>query len=166
MMFRIYTEGTAAKGNPKIPQSHFTKFAPPNHVVEIGTGEGKSVTLAVSAMLLSFLGFGVDVVCYSDYLSDRDFEAFQHMFTKFGLSNSIRYGSFKTICEKFLNERGNIREGVSSIISSTNGTNSFAVTSKNDARILLIDEVDVFFNKDFYANIYKYSCIILTCRSK
>ena len=71
------------------------------------------------------------------------------------LSNSIRYGSFKTICEKFLNERGNIREGVSSIISSTNGINSFAVTSKNDARILLIDEVDVFFNKDFYANIYK-----------
>ena len=106
-------------------------------------------------MLLSFLGFGVDVVCYSDYLSDRDFESFQNMFMKFGLTNLIRYGSFKTICEKFLNERGNIRDGVSSIISSTKGINSFAATSKNEERILLIDEVDVFFNKDFYANIYK-----------
>ena len=44
---------------------------------------------------------------------------------------------------------------MSSIISSTKGINSFAATSKNEERILLIDEVDVFFNKDFYANIYK-----------
>ena len=74
-------------------------------------------------MLLSFLGFGVDVVCYSDYLSHRDFESFQNMFMKFGLTNLIRYGSFKTIWEKILNERGNIREGVSSIISTTKGIN-------------------------------------------
>ena len=133
----------------------YSKHSPANHVVEIGTGEGKSVTLAVSAMLLSLLGFEVDVVCYSDYLSERDFESFQNMFMKFGLTGSIRYGTFKSICEKFLNERGNIREGVSSIISSATGSNSFAATTKIVERVLLIDEVDVFFNKDFYASIYK-----------
>ena len=132
MMFRIHTEGTAAEGNLKILRSHFTKFAPPNHVVEIGTGEGKSVTLAVSAMLLSLLGFGVDVVCYSDYLSDRDFESFQHMFMKFGLSISIRYGSFKTICEKFLNERGNIR--------STRA--SFLLVTANELIPFVLDIID------------------------
>ena len=95
------------------------------------------------------------MLCYSDYLSDRDFESFQNMFMKFGLTNLIRYGSSSKVCEKFLNERGNIRDGVSSIISSTKGINLFAVASKNEERILLIDEVDVFFNKDFYANIYK-----------
>ena len=125
--------------------SHFTKFAPPNHVVEIGTGEGKSVTLAVGAMLLSFLGFGVDVVCYSDYLSDFDFEAFQHMFMRFGLTNLIRYSSINKVCEIYLNNPRSIREGVSSITSSNNGINLFAVTSHNDARLLVTDEVNVFF---------------------
>ena len=133
----------------------FPKCAPVNHVVQIGTGEGKSVTLAVSAMLLSLLGFDADVVCYSEYLSDRDYKSFEKLFTKFGLTKSIRYGTFKTICEKFLNGRGKIREGVSSIMSSKSGTNSFAASNDIIPRVLLIDEVDVFFNKDFYANIYK-----------
>ena len=111
---------------------------------------GKSVTLAVIAMLLSSLGFRVDVVCYSDYLSDFDFEAFQHMFMRFGLTNLIRYSSINKVCEIYLNNPRSIREGVSSITSSNNGINLFAVTS--DARILLIDEVDVLFS---YANTYK-----------
>ena len=140
---------------PEIAEVISTALNFSNHVVEIGTGEGKSVTLAVSAMLLSFLGFEADVVCYSEYLSERDYESFQSMFTDFGLTTSIRYGTFKSICEKFLNEQGNIRDGVISIMSDTSGANSFARRTDMKPRILLIDEVDVFFNKEFYANIYK-----------
>lgn len=36
-----------------------------NHLIEIGTGEGKSITLAVTAILFSFLGYEVNVACYS-----------------------------------------------------------------------------------------------------
>ena len=36
-----------------------------NHLIEIGTGEGKSVALGITAVLLTLLGFTVDVVCYS-----------------------------------------------------------------------------------------------------
>ena len=33
--------------------------------IEIGTGEGKSVTLAVSACIFALLGYEVDIACYS-----------------------------------------------------------------------------------------------------
>ena len=77
-----------------ILKSRFIKFAPDLDVVEISTGEGKLVTLAVSAMLLSLLGFVVDVVFCSDYFSERVFVSFQDMFMKFGLKNLILFGSF------------------------------------------------------------------------
>ena len=35
-----------------------------NHLIEIKTGEGKSVTLAISALVLAFFGYEVNVVCY------------------------------------------------------------------------------------------------------
>lgn len=39
----------------------------PNHVIEIGTGEGKSITLAITGLVLALAGFEVDCVCYSRY---------------------------------------------------------------------------------------------------
>jgi hypothetical protein len=38
-----------------------------NHLIQIGTGEGKSVALGITAVIFSLLGFSVDVVCYSRY---------------------------------------------------------------------------------------------------
>ena len=78
-----------------------------NHVVEMCTGEGKSVTLVVSAIILALLGYEVDVVCYSDYLSKRDMEANLNLLEHFGIKKFIRYGTFKDLCEIFLNERSN-----------------------------------------------------------
>jgi preprotein translocase subunit SecA len=41
-------------------------------LIQINTGEGKSVVLGITALIFSLLGFYVDVICYSKYLSKRD----------------------------------------------------------------------------------------------
>ena len=50
------------------------------NLVEIGTGEGKSLTLAVASCILALLGFNVSCACYSEYLSRRDYQSFENLF--------------------------------------------------------------------------------------
>lgn len=128
------------------------KYSLKNHNVEIGTGEGKSVTLAVSAMLLALLGLEVDVVCYSEYLTDRDDYAFRHLFLAFGLSSRIEYGTFVMMSETFINRRGSIRDGLAAVISGT--AIQFEESRNAVGRILLVDEIDVFFNSSLYLSSY------------
>jgi len=47
-----------------------TKFY--NNIVQLGTGEGKSLVLAVLAIIFGMFNFSVDIVCYSNYLINRD----------------------------------------------------------------------------------------------
>ena len=39
---------------------------------EVGTGEGKSIVLAITAAYLVLVGYDVKIACYSQYLSERD----------------------------------------------------------------------------------------------
>jgi len=87
-----------------------------NNLVQIGTGEGKSVTLAVAATVLGLLGFDVYCVCYSEYLSKRDFEAFKSLFDCLSLVENIRYGTFNRICEDVINKNGDIRKIVENYV--------------------------------------------------
>lgn len=48
-----------------------------NQLIEILTGEGKSITLGVCSIIFALLGYTVDVVCYNKYLSKRDYKSFQ-----------------------------------------------------------------------------------------
>lgn len=125
-----------------------------NNLVQIGTGEGKSVTLAVTAIVLALLGFDVNCACYSEYLSQRDYTAFLTLFDALGVTNHIHYGTFQKLCEDKINENGNIREVVENLISTD--SNRSLITSQNEkrAKILLIDEVDVFFSREFYGSLY------------
>ena len=56
-----------------------------NNLVQIKTGEGKSITLAVVSMIFALNGFEVKCACYSKYLSMRDYESFEPMFRELGL---------------------------------------------------------------------------------
>jgi hypothetical protein len=56
-----------------------------NHLVEIKTGEGKSITLGLTSIILAGMGYGVDCVCYSEYLSSRDYNDFEKIFRGLGL---------------------------------------------------------------------------------
>ena len=125
-----------------------------NNLVQIGTGEGKSVTLAVAASIFALLGFDVDCACYSNYLSQRDYLAFQSMFDQLNVLNNINYGTFNKMCEGVINQYGDIRKVVADTILNASSNIAKVDRSKVRPKILLIDEVDVFFNKDFYGNVY------------
>ena len=43
-------------------------------MVQISTGEGKSVVLAGLSVFLALVGFDVYEACYSKYLSERDYK--------------------------------------------------------------------------------------------
>jgi len=51
-----------------------------NNLVQIKTGEGKSIILAVVSIIFALNDFEVKCACYSKYLSKRDFESFLHLF--------------------------------------------------------------------------------------
>ena len=55
-----------------------------NHLMQIRTGEGKSMILGMCSLLFALLGFRVRCVCYSEYLSQRDHNLFKEMFSTFG----------------------------------------------------------------------------------
>jgi len=125
-----------------------------NNLVQIGTGEGKSVTLAVTSTIFALLGFDVSCACYSEYLSTRDFESFQALFDKLEITPYIHYGTFSKICENVINDKGDLRKSVSDLITTGNNEIKNKMESASKPKILLIDEVDVFFGKDFYGELY------------
>ena len=97
-------------------------------------------------------GYQVDCVCYSKYLSDRDYESFLNLFQIFKVVDLISYSTIKELCEKIINSQGNIREYTLNFLNSTLQNQNLKKNSKK--KVLLIDEVDVFFSKDFFGNTY------------
>jgi hypothetical protein len=116
--------------------------------------------LGVTAAALALLGFDVNCVCYSDYLSKRDYTAFKLLFDKLNLAENIHYGTFNKICEESLNEQGDLRKQVENLLLDVKNDTALKAAEMKRPRILLIDEVDVFFSKDFYGNAYN-PCLLL-----
>ncbi|CAF4739828.1 unnamed protein product, partial [Rotaria sp. Silwood2] len=107
-----------------------------NNLVQIGTGEGKSITLGATACILALLGFDIYCACYSQYLSQGDYKSFLPLFDSLGLVNYIHYGTFNELCEEIINEDGEIRQIIEQIIPQN------------------LNEVDIFFSPEFYGNLY------------
>jgi len=125
-----------------------------NNLVQIGTGEGKSITLAVTAIILALFGFNVFSACYSSYLSERDYNAFSNLFNLLGVSQKIKYGTFNKICEDVINQDGDVRKLVENLWVEGVANSTALQNCSTCPSILLIDEVDVFFSKDFYGKLY------------
>ncbi|KAL4480832.1 hypothetical protein ABPG72_001701 [Tetrahymena utriculariae] len=126
-----------------------------NNFIQIGTGEGKSIILAVAAILLALHEVDVYCACYSQYLSQRDYESFLKLFEILGVTQSIKYGSFSKICEYIINEQGDVRSLTTDYIQyGFSDNNKNTIKKIRNPRVLLVDEVDVFFQKDFYGNMY------------
>ncbi|KAL4496498.1 hypothetical protein ABPG72_014728 [Tetrahymena utriculariae] len=124
----------------------------PNGLAQVLTGEGKSVILAVLSSFYALCGFQVKCACYSNQLSTRDYEDFSSLFEKLKLKDFIFYGTFNKVCEQILNDRGDIREQISNFIQFDKI--QFKNASDLNKQVLLIDEVDVFFSKEFFGNNY------------
>lgn len=87
--------------------------------IQLGTGEGKSVVLAISACIFALFGFDVDIACYSQYLTDRDRSIFEPLFIELGFNgeigkNNIQYGTFKNLCESLINSIVDLRQLIKS----------------------------------------------------
>ena len=57
------------------------------------TGEGKSIILGILAAYFAFIGYNVDVVCYSPYLSERDYKSFENLFKELKIEDKIKYAT-------------------------------------------------------------------------
>lgn len=79
-----------------------------NHLIEVLTGQGKSLIVAVASATLALLGADCYCACYSDYLSQRDYQDYKILFHHLGVLDKVHYGTIDQICENFINVRGSI----------------------------------------------------------
>ena len=70
-----------------------------SHVMQIRTGEGKSIVLGGCSALLALLGFRVRWVCHSDRLSHRDHSLFENLFMAFGIAERFVHSTIKKFSE-------------------------------------------------------------------
>ncbi|KRX04482.1 P-loop containing nucleoside triphosphate hydrolase [Pseudocohnilembus persalinus] len=133
-----------------------------NQIQQIKTGEGKSIIIGILSVFFALLGFEVHSVCYSQYLSNRDEIAFQKLFQNFGVKDKIFYGTFQELCKKKLEQNIELQKATLDLMYNTNETQNNGFTKKQDFQenkkktILICDEIDVFFNTNFYGKTYKY----------
>ena len=126
-----------------------------NNLVQIGTGEGKSVVMAVTASVFALIGLDVNCSCYSEYLSSRDRDAFASVFEALKIDDRIKYGTFNRLCENLLNEQCNVREIVIKMIVENKSSLTSIISKPPDRlKVLLIDEVDVFLSEKYYGGLY------------
>eukprot|EP00808_Paulinella_micropora_P010728 g29972.t1 len=126
-----------------------------NHLAEVITGGGKSVILGGMATVLALLGCRVNCVCYSSYLSQRDAKAFLPLWELFQVEGLVMYSTLGELVDKMMNESGSIREQTEAFLFAKTNTNADpGAAAATGPRILMIDEADVFFGKDFYGNSY------------
>ena len=125
-----------------------------NHLVQIGTGEGKSIILAVISCIMALFGCQVSCACYSETLSKRDYEAFKLLFEKLNVIDKIKYGTFNKLCENLINQEADIRELVKNQITNKGKKVPIKKLDTDLYDVLLIDEIDVFTSSEFFGKTY------------
>jgi len=130
-----------------------------NNLIQVGTGEGKSIILGLTSIIFALINYDVSVACFSNVLSIRDYEAFKDLFDFFGVTNSIQYGSFNNILEKLINKNINIKNYISDTIFDKSNNEKAQKGTSEKFNILLFDEVDIFFSKEFHGKLYTSSLI-------
>lgn len=167
--------------------------------------------LGMASLLFGLLGFRVRCICYSEYLSWRDYNLFAHMFEDFGVSHLITYSKITTFSEDQIAQKGDIRglthtllhgQSLSTTVPAErqalpNSSSPSALSApsplpsqlsqpplpdvlatpssspaaagpavpdahcgKHAQEILLVDEVDMFFGKDFYGKTHNQIVLI------
>ena len=124
-----------------------------NHMVQVLTGEGKSITLGLLGACCCLLGIDADIVCYSEYLSERDKEKMSPYYEFIGLAqDQVRYFTFDGLCSERMKGVGELATHVLNTGTPLPGASRSRLCGEQ--RVLLIDEVDVFFSKRFYGETY------------
>ena len=118
-----------------------------NHIVQVLSGQGKSIVLAVVNEVLALVKCAANNACYSEYLSTRDLLDFVDMFEMLHVEEQIQYGTFNIFMEKVLNRGGDLRTLVKNLIEGNKlDIKEFKV---DRYQVGVFDEVDVFFSPAF-----------------
>ena len=120
---------------------------------QVLTGEGKSITLAVTAALFALLNIETKVICFSEYLTHKDKVLFQKFFSELSISRRIEYTTISNLTNSLMTHSlPDLRDQTRKFLMGQS-VPVFHPRSKHG--ILLIDEVDVFFGPDFYGQTYR-----------
>ncbi len=93
--------------------------------------------------------------CYSQYLSERDFNAFKDLFTRFEVDQYIHYSTLAQLAGNHIYE-----EAIRNLTKAFNEKTPVTFKRANNrTKILLIDEVDIF-SSDFYRETYNPSVLL------
>jgi len=93
-------------------------------LVQIRTGEGKSMILGMSSLLFALLGFRVHCICYSKFLSERDHKLFHDIFKAFRVQSRVHYSTISDFKWAKLAEKGDIRQMTSDLVQGKLGSAS------------------------------------------
>ncbi|XP_038115093.1 uncharacterized protein LOC6047142 [Culex quinquefasciatus] len=119
------------------------------HLAQVLTGQGKSLVLALVAAILALCGHSVQVMCYSKYLATRDEKDFEEFYNYFDIRRNITYQTFgQAAGEHFEIVAGNAKKYVHRCIGLPKAAKLYGNSRPNP--VLLIDEVDVFFDDKLY----------------
>jgi Mg-chelatase subunit ChlD len=150
-VFRLLSLHTkAGEGRKKFAMANGDSW-----LMQVKTGQGKSVLLGVLATALALTGHNVDCVCYSKYLSQRDHDNFRRLFQAFGVEGYIEYGTIDELAKKTLiSQHGDVQHSTHDLFNGTLKRTKRQSAVKPRPKILLVDEVDVFLSARFYGNLY------------
>ncbi len=129
-------------------------------------------SLWATVCLFALLGMEASCACYREYLSTRDHQSMVPLFSVLDVESSlvssggirVSYCTLVKLCEGEINKRCSILEKVHDLIlgssASCSSAPAVAASATRLRRVLLVDEVDVFFSEDFYCRPYKPGCDI------
>lgn len=121
-----------------------------NHLLQVKTGEGKSIIVVVAAVFFALLDFKVDVVCYNPYLASRDEKYGQPLFKALNVYRDVNYFDFGHLSGKHIKQLS-----LTSLVYHLMKNIHTDVQKKQEYKsILIIDEVDVFFSEKFMGQVY------------
>ena len=75
---------------------------------------------------------------------------FENLFERLNINDYVTYGTFAKISEKLINKSCDIRKKTIDLFNGNLNNNSSNQNHNLRPKLLLIDEVDVFFSENFY----------------
>ena len=130
-----------------------------SHLAQIRTGEGKSVTLGALATFYALLGYDVDVICYSNFLSMRDYAGFKDIFEIFEVSGCVTYDTFEALADRLGDPGGRIRKVAESACLSRGAlpTGADGNVKGTKPKVLFVDEFDQVLNPQLYGQEHRFT---------
>ncbi|XP_058819849.1 uncharacterized protein LOC131682418 [Topomyia yanbarensis] len=130
------------------------------HLSQVLTGQGKSLVLGLTAGLFALTGHKPRIVCYNHYLVERDESDFKQFYAIFNINNIITYSTYDAMANELIapivdGRRMGLRDLMSvMLLKDAAPVRSKFVSEDCASSVLLIDEVDVFFTKEYYGGVY------------